>query len=277
MNGTKYEVLHCEALSIPPFHPFSFQIALAKLHYTESSISHILFVCYISAICMFLLQSYRFASVDEYICVAEHLPDTYNLAKSELIESSTFTLMGQVNHINPTDLVAEPEVVSSTVIEDGKVENDSEDDVDIDDPDIDTSEHQTVLHNSQNQTEDISIKSVTSSEGENEKNELFESEKEDDKLDDLNKEITGVNPDTGVFKSEGDAVEIPGASDVNLEEDGQKLSACEAVVKAGEEVSQPIPPKGKFKFHSILGYDVSVILGAALTDEQQRDFIVGYR
>jgi hypothetical protein len=41
-----------------------------------------------------LLQSYQFATIDDYICLAEQLADTYKMAKTELVESLSFTLSG---------------------------------------------------------------------------------------------------------------------------------------------------------------------------------------
>ena len=39
-------------------------------------------------------QSYRFVSVDDYMCLAEQLAETYKKAKTELVQSLSFTLMG---------------------------------------------------------------------------------------------------------------------------------------------------------------------------------------
>jgi hypothetical protein len=49
---------------------------------------------FVLGICSLLLQSYRFATIDDYICLAEQMADTYNMAKTELVESLTFTLNG---------------------------------------------------------------------------------------------------------------------------------------------------------------------------------------
>ncbi|PNF28586.1 hypothetical protein B7P43_G09381 [Cryptotermes secundus] len=58
-----------------------------------------------TSICNFLLQSYRFATIDDYMCLAEQLADTYNTAKTELVESLSFTLSGFINRTDPvTDM-----------------------------------------------------------------------------------------------------------------------------------------------------------------------------
>ncbi|XP_069697937.1 E3 ubiquitin-protein ligase TTC3-like isoform X2 [Periplaneta americana] len=54
-----------------------------------------------SNICSFLLQSYRFASIDDYICLAEQLPETYKKAKSELLECLSFMFKGRVECAKP--------------------------------------------------------------------------------------------------------------------------------------------------------------------------------
>ncbi|XP_021922164.1 uncharacterized protein LOC110830988 isoform X2 [Zootermopsis nevadensis] len=51
-----------------------------------------------ASICSFLLQSYRFVSIDDYICLAEQKAAVYNMVKTELVESLFFTLTGLSNY-----------------------------------------------------------------------------------------------------------------------------------------------------------------------------------
>jgi hypothetical protein len=60
---------------------------------------------FVSDIRSFLLQSYRFASIADYICLAEQLADTYNRVKMELVDSLSSTLTGHANcTVSVTDM-----------------------------------------------------------------------------------------------------------------------------------------------------------------------------
>ncbi|XP_068085193.1 E3 ubiquitin-protein ligase TTC3 [Anabrus simplex] len=54
-------------------------------------------------ICNFLLQSYRFAALDDYLCVASQLPETYSQVKSELSEGLIFKLGSKSTVVPPAE------------------------------------------------------------------------------------------------------------------------------------------------------------------------------
>ncbi|PSN48439.1 hypothetical protein C0J52_08633, partial [Blattella germanica] len=67
-------------------------------------------------ICSFLLQSYRFAAIDDYICLSEQLPDAYKRAKTELCESLSFTLTGQAKCSNQLNENHDMEIENGSII-----------------------------------------------------------------------------------------------------------------------------------------------------------------